>query len=374
MWLHRDEVWFSHRPFFKIVLHAIERLRSLSVDPANMREIIPDLSSPTPLLEELSVRGCGGGGVPRHSPMLTSTLFNGDLSSLRKLYLENVVTELPWRNMVNLTTLVLVNVSQPSVKRLLDIFECAPHLCAVELHSASPSSDAQNGWLVSLGSLKSMRINGSGRPSLLLDHLLILVGAHLEVEVDLPSPSIGNRPRFFDNPRNLPDFTTVKLLSGRTLGSRIEFSGPNGQVTIFPSVFRPNNPCLSLESLVHFDTSKTERLEIRYGFAPASDSPQQTLLPMKDLSTLVLDRYGRPHAFISALDPSTSLSGVMVCPKLEEFNIEVDEVVDIKRVIGMAEARALRGAKLKRVRIASRDKLGEIDALELKKHVSRVEC
>jgi len=367
--LHR-EVRFSHRPFFKIVPHAIERLKSLSVDSGNMQEVVPHLSSPAPFLEELSVRDCGG--APRRSPILPSALFNGDLSMLRKLYLEYVVTELPWRNMVNLTTLTLVNVSQPSLKRLLDFFECAPCLREVELHSVSLSYDAQDRRLLSLGSLKSMCINGCGQPSLLLDHLLIPVGVRLEVEVVLPIPSIGSRPQFFDNLRNLPDFTTIKLLSCGTLHSCIEFSGPNGQVIISLNVFRTDTPCLVLESLVHFDTSKTERLEIKYGISPPCDTPHRTLLPMTDLRSLVLDRYGQPHAFISALDPSTSPSGVMVCPKLEELTIESDEVIDIKRVIAMAEARALRGAKLKLVRIVGRDKLGEIDVLELKKHASRV--
>jgi len=374
VWLHRDEVRFSHRPFFKIVPHAIERLKSLSVDPGNLQQITPHLSCPAPLLEELSVRGYGG--APRRNPTLTSALFEGDLSTLRKLHLEYVITELPWRNMVNLTSLVLANLSQqPSVKRLLDFFESAPHLHEVELHSASPSYDAQDGRLVSLGSLKRMCIDGSGRPSLLLEHLLIPVGARLEVEVDLPSPPIGNSPpRFFDNLRNFPNFTTLRLLSGGTLHSRMEFSGPNGQVIIFPNVFRPNTPCLALGSLVQFDTSQTKRLEIRYGDHSASDSPQQTLLPMKDLRTLVLDRYARPDTFVDALDPSVSSSGVMVCPKLEELVIEDEKAVDIKRVIGMAEVRVSRGAKLKLVKIAGRDKFGRIDVLELEKHVSHVEC
>ena len=64
--------------------------------------------------------------------------------------------------------------------------------------------------------------------------------------------------------------------------------------------------------------------------------------------------------------------GLWSVPNLEDLIIEC-EVVDIKRVTRMAEARALRGARLKLVRIASQDKFGEIDALELKKHASYVE-
>ena len=358
VWLHRAGVWFSHRPFFVVVPQAIERLKSLSVDPGNMQEIIPHLSSPAPLLRELSVRGCRG--APRQNPVLTSTLFNGDLSSLQKLHLEYIITELPWRNMVNLTTLELVNMLQPSIKRLLDFFESAPHLREVKLHSSSPRNDAQDGRFVSLRSLKSMCIGGSGWHSPLLDHLLIPVGARLEAKVDLLSP-IGNHPqKFIDNLRNLPDFTSILLVSGGKLSPRIEFSGPNGQVIISPNYSSPHTPCLSLGSLVQFDTSKTERLEIIYGSLPASDSLRQTLLPMRGLCTLVLERCGQPHPFINALDPSRCSTGALVCPKLEELIIECEEEVDIERVIRMAKARALRGARLKLVRIASKDKFCEI--------------
>ena len=372
--LDRDQVRFSHRPFYRIIPHAIERLGSLTVDPGNLKEITPHLSHPAPLLEKLSVRGCGG--APRRNPTLVSTLFNGDLSSLRKLHLEYVVTELQWRIMpINLTSLTLVNMSPLSVGRVLDFFESTPHLREVELHSGSPSHGVQEGRLVSLGSLKSMCIDGGGKPSLLLEHLLIPVGACLAFEVDLPNPPIEARPpRFFDNLRNLPDFTTTRLLSGGTLRSRIEFSGPNGEVNMFPNAFRPDTPCLTLGSLAQFDTSKTERLEVKYGNPPASDSPHQTLLPMKDLRTLVLDRYGRSRAFIDALDPTMSSSGDVICPKLEELVIEGWEALDMGKITGMVAARASRGAKLKLVRIVSREGVGETDVLELKKHASRVEC
>ena len=373
MSLHRDNVRFSHRPFFKIIPHVIERLKSLSVELGNLQEITPHLSRSAPLLEELLVRGYEG--APRHSPMLTSTPFNGDLSSLRSLHLECVITELPWRNMVNLTSLVLVNMSQPSVKQLLNFFEGAPHLCEVELHSTSPSHDAQDGQLVSLGSLKSMRINGSGQHSLLLDHLLIPVGACLEVEVALPSPSIGNcPPKFFNNLRNLLNFTTIQLLNSGMLRSRVEFGGPNGQVIMYPNVFQPNTPCLALGSLDLFDTSNAKRLEVRYGDSPTRDSPHQSLLPMEDLHTLVLHQYNQPYTFIDALDPSMSLSGILVCPKLEELIIEGGEMLDPAKVVGMAAARALRGVKLRLIRITRLDKFGEVDVFELRKHVSHVEC
>jgi hypothetical protein len=75
-----------------------------------------------------------------------------------------------------------------------------------------------------------MEIMGSGSASLLLDHLLIPVGARLMVGVDLPSLLIKDHPpRFLDNLRNLANFTTVTL-SGCDSNPYMQFSGPNGTV------------------------------------------------------------------------------------------------------------------------------------------------
>lgn len=44
----------------------------------------------------------------------------------------------------------------------------------------------------------------------------------------------------------------------------MRFSGPNRQVKIFPNFSQLENKWSVLECLAQFDTSKTERLEIRY--------------------------------------------------------------------------------------------------------------
>jgi hypothetical protein len=72
----------------------------------NLQDIAGHLSRPAPLLEKLSIRGYYHDGS-HLNPVLTPALFNGDLSSLRSLRLESVRTKLPWRNMVNLTSLKL---------------------------------------------------------------------------------------------------------------------------------------------------------------------------------------------------------------------------------------------------------------------------
>ena len=202
--LRRDDDLTPHDPFFQITPQDIGRLRSLYVQgtPVNLQDITTALSCPAPLLEDMSIIGGRGLGA-EDIPDLTPTLFSGDLSSLRRLQLEFVCTELPWRTMENLTSLGLFDTSPLSTRQLLDFFESAPHLQDVDLRFEIPTSCAEDGRLVSLAHLRVMSIEG-GPSSVLLDHLLIPVGARLTVQVDLPRPPIEDHPRFLDNLKNLP--------------------------------------------------------------------------------------------------------------------------------------------------------------------------
>lgn len=68
--------------------------------------------------------------------------------------------------------------------------------------------------------------------------------------------------------------------------------------------------------------------------------------------------------------------GILVCPELEELVIEHDEEFDLGVIEWAAAARAVRGAELKVVRIVSwygDDMKAQLDASELKNHVSRVD-
>ena len=98
---------------------------------------------------------------------------------------------------------------------------------------------------------------------------------------------------------------------------------------------------------------------------------------MKHLRTLTFSRCTSPDIFIHALDPIMSPSGDVICPRLEDLVLVLrlkGKRLDIKRVIEMAAARASRGVKLKSVKIVGQDESMRIDALELRKHVSHVEC
>jgi hypothetical protein len=374
--LDTSDVPFPHHPLFEIIPHAIGRLGTLTIEAVqgDLQDITARLTHPAPLLEQLSINGYFSWSP--HSPVLAPTLFNGDLSSLRKLCLEYVCTELPWRDMVNLTSFTLTYVSPDEIpiRKLLDFFESAPRLREVDLCSPAPTSGVQNDRLVPLACLERMVITDHGFVSLLLNHLLIPVGTHLTIDVDpVPSlPSKDNPPRFLGNLRNFLDFTTIHL-SG-DWGPHMEFSGPNGQVRMIPRSPRLDKTCLVFEHLDQFDMSEVEQLTIYRGFSPSSDPPYQALLPMKRLRTLTLRECARPHTFVHALHPNTDPSGRVICPKLEELVVLDGMALDMKNVIGVAAARASEGMKLKSVRIFGQDKFVRTDVLELKKHVFHVEC
>ena len=263
----------------------------------------------------------------------------------------------------------------------LDCFESAPYLCEIKLrriklHDVVATSGPQNGQLVSLADLKKMDVNGNPCSDL-LNHLLILVGTCLVIEVHSPSPPINGHPhKFLNNLRNLPNFTTIQLHGSGRMGSHVRFTGPSGEVKMLVGYSQSDETWLSLESLAQFDTLRTKWLEIIHGDPLSSTSIYQALLPMRGLRTLTLSQSVDPNVFIHALDPTMSLSGLVTCPKLEKLDAERWQTIDIKKDIGMAAARVSRGAKLKSIRIISWDRVGysQISALELEKHVSHVEC
>jgi len=369
----------SYDPFFQLIPHATGRLKSLFVKGLlrDVKVITSRLSHPAPLLEHLSIRFDPPNALGRH-PALPSALFNGDLSSLRMLCLEHVYTELPWRNMVNLTSFVLYHTPPGAVSagKLLDFLESAPYLEKVELFFATPMTGVQDGRLVSLTCLKSMSMGGDRPSCALLDHLLIPAGAKLEIWADMVSSLIGEHlPRSLDNLENLSDFTAIALRpEGYYPG--MKFSGPNGQVKITFGTSRRDPTDLILESLAELDTSKTERLKIDGGHLPSREPLCRAFLPMKGLRTLTLSECHFPHILMYALQPAMSSSEVVVCPKLEELVLVFhphETMSHITSVIEMAAARASRGGKLRAVRIFGGHDTANFDVSELRKHVQNVE-
>ena len=383
--LCRDHCLSSLDPFVQIIPQVIGRLKSLSVEarPRNLQAITAHLSHSAPLLQRLYITGgCYLGS--QHNHVLPSTMFNGDLSSLRALHLEYVRAELPWRNMVNLTSFTLRYAPAGDSGQLLDFFESAPRLRKIDL-LATAISGGENGRLVSLDHLKRMDIIDCGPTSTFLNHLVIPVGAKLTTQPDSQAFTIEEHiPRSLDNLKNVSNLIRIDLDLDEFLSLFVRLSGPDGQLCMRAMERATGiDTSLALESLARFDTSKTERLKIDSIHAPFRDSAYRALLEMKNLRTLVLSRCsGLLCTFMDALNPNTRPSKEVVCPLLEElafvlrvrrdFEEDDREEFDMGAVIEMAAARASRGARLRIVK--DQAKLDLVDVVELRKHVLQVEC
>ena len=376
--LNRDEGPFLDDPFFELAPDVIGRLESLTVEvaPEHFQNITDRLSRPAPLLRKLEI-DIDYTFEPQHNPVLGPALFDGDLSSLRELHLYGVCTELPWRNMDNLTMFKLCRMSpwEITTTKLLDFLESAPRLSEFELYSTGPTYDAQRGRLVSLQCLKKCRVYGRQPSSTLFDHLLIPVGADLRIELNSPRPRVEDYlPKSLDNLRNFPNFNKIDVFFGQ-ISTHLRFSGPNGRVCLKLHTSRFNATRIVLDSLALFDTSKMRELELIGSDPPSDDLPHQALSPMKDLCILVISQCHNLSSFFRALDPGLGSSKVLICPKLEKLepNIVREKGFDVQRLIGMAVARASRGAKLESVRIVSRVELAPMVVSELREHVLHVE-
>jgi len=117
-------------------------------------------------------------------------------------------------------------------------------------------------------------------------------------------------------------------------------------------------------------------LFLSYGTCLLLETLADFVLPMKGLRTLTLYHCASPSIFLLTLHPNMDSSGAVVCPELEELMIEHRKGFDIEVIVGMAAARALRGAKLKTVIFIRwhRSVYTQPDVSELKKHVVDVEC
>lgn len=366
-----------HDPLFQVIPHAVGRLEYVNIEgaPANIPEITAHLCHPAPFLTSLVIDG-GCEFEPEDNSTLPTELFNGDLSSLSALCLSSIHTELPWRNMVNLTSFMFCHADVP-IAKLLDFFEGAPHLRKIQFHSVFMAPEVQNRPLVSLASLQGLLIFLSGPSSPLLDYLLIPVGASLVTRPPFHGSMIDNvLPSSLGNLRNLPGFTKIKLHVSK-FRLEMRFIGPNGRVSVNPMSAPDDCTLLVLESLARFDTSMTERLKIFNTNPSTTVSTLQALLPMENLRSLVLIQCNNPYPFIDALRYKYRSSDVVVCPKLEELTLvlrpDEDRDFRIGSVILMVEIRALAGTKLNCLRIGNWDDLTPIEEWKLKKHVLHLE-
>jgi len=367
----------------------IRRFKFLAVTgtPDVFQNLTKLLNIPAPSLEELTIE-LNFNPIP----VLDHALFNGDLSSLRRLHLEGIITDLPWKNLRNLTNLKLVCApdSPIAVTQFLDFFENAPRLTKVTLfHSIPASSDAPPGRMVTLPHLKWLNISARPTHSAFLNHTHIPFGASLILDFDFngdKSPLRDCLPTTAKNLRNLSRITKVNFcFDGRK--RLVQLSGPSGALDISGhwTGEAEATPSFSLDRRIvrflgYFTLSRTEKTMV-IGYEPPApakideSSLYYTLNRMSNLRTLTLVRCNNLH-FILALDPAQNPLGRVLCPKLEELvlYVEARKLFNITELMNMARERALKKAKLPSITIIG---LGELapgkEAFKLREHVTRVE-
>ena len=316
-----------------------------------------------------------------------NTIFGGNLTSLRELRLCGVLTDLPWRNMTNLTTFDLRRVLgyQISATQILNFLEHSPLLREIKLMNSLPYSyDVPAKRIVSLHHLKLLRICAAPVHSTLLNHLHIPIGASItqEFEYDCETSIVSDHfPKSLDHLDNISHITSINLRFDLEMAIRL--NGPSGSLYALgvtdDAGFTPSvSERLILESLNKFSVSTTERLAITDHTASADRfGAYEILILMDNLRTLTLIDCDNT-SFILALNPDRNASKTMLCPGLEELvlffeNFENFGETCVDELLEMAKARASRGAKLSTLVIASLWTTTPEDMPGLESYVSRVE-
>jgi len=367
-----------------LVVPHIRRLKSLIVWKGSSPNALKHFYCHVPLLERLVIDLAAP-----EAPALDSALFKGDLSSLCMLSLGGVVTTLPWNNLANLRMFKLTSCPpRPNfITQLLDLFECAPVLCTIELKDSIPtSSDTHPGRTVSLPRLNTLAITARPGHSILLNHLLIPTGASLILNFGFrgtTSPLRVHLPETFANLKNLSHITIIHLLLDE-VRKYVRFSGPSGVLNVLARcegglVSRRDMDRLILRSLSPSILSTAQRLTVsKYQpLEPAEieKSPAfRTLSHMNKLRTLTLTKcHNLP--FILALNPQTNPSRLMLCPHLAALvlHIKSQDQFHIRDLLSMTKQRALRGAKLSSITIVGLNQLASAKVFRLREHVIHVD-
>ncbi|KIJ65672.1 hypothetical protein HYDPIDRAFT_110816 [Hydnomerulius pinastri MD-312] len=105
-------------------------------------KLLPQLTSPAPLLQSLQLTVATPGSLDRH-PLILDSLFNGEAPALRKLELYNC--HVPWTSpilsgLTNLRLRQLASTCQPTIAELRSVLRRMPRLVDLHLENALPSN------------------------------------------------------------------------------------------------------------------------------------------------------------------------------------------------------------------------------------------
>lgn len=391
VWLKRKlKLGLIHNdPFLQISPHAISRLKHLSVEttePEHFQDIIRHFCRPVPPLLEVLTIDCDD---VHSSPVLPAGLFDGVLSSLRELHLHFVQTELPWKNMNNLTSFSFSLAYtfrarfKISVDNFLDFFERSPHLVEIKLALGAAKRTHRGERRVELKYLRRLSIHGVHPPRRLLDHLSVPVGANVSIKFSKhPGPYLEDHlSRSLDNLKSFSHFTKIRLCYKFAEGS-MRFTGPNGQVSVAACPPGRHGERVVCKFLARLDTSQTRCLELVDSTFPTELG--ELLASLSNLRTLIIPECKDIYkSFLICQHIRFSPNGSLVCPKLEELVLpfHIPELFDETPVVDIAVERALAGSPLKLVKFifswypSTKEgfvKLQEV-WVKLQEHVERVE-
>ena len=238
-----------------------------------------------------------------------------------------------------------------------------------------------------LPNLAELTIDGEQPHTTLINHLLIPAGATINQTVrisDARSPILSHLPNDFKNLKHLSIITSITLNFASWMHFR--FEGPSGEHRMFGE-WRPWSATATnfgrqvLESLDALSVSAVERLAIeRWQFSTSPTavkiSPIYRFFHLMDNLRVLTLTACLNHPFLFALNPKKNASKLVVCPKLKELVVHIEEKEGYftNRLLAMAKERASRGARLRVVTIIDVDKLlTATQVLELRAYVSRVE-
>ena len=370
---------------FALIIPHIHRLKSFTFrgTAPPLPSVLEHLPSHTPLLEKLKM-------ILVFGKSDLNAFLNNDLSSLRELRLDGVVTHFPWNSLASLRVVTLNHcLSQDPVTRLLHFFESAPLLHTVELRGYTPgSSDPPPERIVPLRHLKYFRIFGELPHSTLLRHLQIPVGASLVSGMDFLDeelPLLEYLPEGCFAFGNLSHITAVNLLLDFE-SKHTRLSGPSGSLRVLVGMTDLRATSSYATDRQIFSSLGNQMLTIQRltisGFGQMVSRVEDSLIyrPLssaKSLRTLILiDCDSWPFTLV--LDPENSPSNVVLCPNLEELVFHFDHwsLLDMEPLITMARNRASGGAKLSSVTLVGMVGGGPSEEQfdRLSKHVGQAVC
>ena len=379
---------FSNDAFSLVIPH-LHKLKSLVIRGGFTSDVFKHFHFQAPLLEELTIKFTG-----LHDLELDDEIFNRDLSSLHKLTLDGVTTNLPWKNLADLRFFVAkFRAPGLGITQLLDFFESAPLLHTIELKYEIPSSsDAPPKRMVPLRHLNTLRIAADSPHSTLLNHLSIPTRASLIQEFNYSGsrfPLSDHLPESSINLSNPSHIAAINLNLHFGLKEKsLRLAGSSGELRMLAfwedwddhwTDESREADCGVLRSLDSQVLLATRRISFsgfgHRSYGEADECPIFQTLSSTNLGTLVLSECDN-ISFIHALDPARNRSQLLLCSNLEEFTLYIKsrDQFHIEPLITMAKNRVSMGVRLPSITIVG---LGELipggEVMRLREHVRRVE-